>query len=435
MPKMNARPLISWLTLGLTALALSGCGGGDQVEKFRPSNIVSFGDESSAFAQETVGAGVIKGLKYTVNDLEVVVPALSLTPPLPTGATFVFADYPAYPSLVDPLPSPVAVAVAPFVADPATNFSVVKMTWTMGAPYIASGKTASDPRSIQPNTNVEYEYFFNCGATTLSASNRLWIQLLASSYGMSYASDCPLDTRAGAETFAQPGAKVADVITQITNNMSKIGGKTLATVLAGQNDVLEQYDAIFPSGAVTAPADGAIQTAENVLKSRAIQLAQAINGIADKRARTLVLTLPDLSYSPRVRAPSVNLKSERAAVMTRLVRAFNDALFSESGVRNDGRVIGRVKVYELIQEMATFPGSYGLINGTEAACATNLISIATANVVTLSTSADLKYCNDGTLIAGATAYNRLWAWDTWLSPAAHAAISNRAFQRADNDVF
>jgi phospholipase/lecithinase/hemolysin len=438
MKKMNARPILSWLTLGLVAIALSGCGGGEQARKFRPTKIVSFGDESSAFTQEAVGAGTIKGLKYTVNDLEVS-PPIGLAALLPTGATFLISDYPAY-------PSPATVGVAPEVeASTIFDLDVVALSWNMTALYIASGDTASDPRSSQPNTNVKYQYAYNCGDTSLSAANRLWIQVLANAYGLSYASDCPGNDIGGAITYAAAGDRSAQTIVKINNNLGNVDSATLATVLAGQHDVLDQYKALYD--VATEPTEAAILAAEANLKGLGQQLGQAVNGLAFRGAKVLLSTLPDLSYSPRVQYNPDNTTPRtdatlRAAVMRRLVIAFNAGMFSDNGVRGDGHAIVVVKAFELTRDMSRSPTSFGLINGTQAVCDVNALRRidATATVAATNTSSDLKYCNDLTLVAGSTStaptsYNYLWALDTWLSPAGHASLGNLAYQRADGDTF
>lgn len=50
----------------LSAMLLASCGGGDQVEKFNPSRIVSFGDEASAM----VDSGDHNAAKYSVNSIK-----------------------------------------------------------------------------------------------------------------------------------------------------------------------------------------------------------------------------------------------------------------------------------------------------------------------------------------------------------------------------
>lgn len=436
MKKMNARPILSWLTLGLVAIALSGCGGGEQARKFRPTKIVSFGDESSAFTQEAVGAGTIKGLKYTVNDLEDL-PALAFDPLLPTGASVSPDDYATY-------PDPATVGVAPEVETPTTNFSIVTLSWNMTALYTASGAST---KTSQTNTNVKYQYVYNCGDTSLSSANRLWIQVLANAYGLSYAADCPGNNRGGAVTFAQAGDKAADTIAAINSNLSSVDGDTLATVLAGQHDVLDKYEALF--AVATVPTEASILAAEADLRSTGQQLGQAVNNLAYRGARVLLSTLPDLSYSPRVRYEPDNTTPRtdaalRAAVMRRLVVAYNAGMFSDNGVRNDGHFIGIVKAFDLTEDMAQSPSSFGLINGTQSVCDVSALRRidGTATVSATGTSSDLKYCNDATLlssVAGTTTkpstYNFLWALDTWLTPAGHASLGNLAFQRADGDTF
>ncbi len=433
--KMNAFKQRGGLAVALlaAAMALSACGGGKQVKKFAPSNIVSFGDESSAFVPDTnleSGSGTIKGLKYTVNDFEYV-PAVAFSPALPASSSLDLADYEVFPaSPAVEVGNPVVIAATP----PAVNASVVTRVFNMIANYTASGATT---KTSVPNTNVTYRYIYNCGDTSLSEANRLWIQTLASSYGMSYNQSCPLDPRGNAVSYAAAGAKVADVVTQISTNLAAVNSNTLVTVLAGQNDILERYEALYSSA--SPPDEGSINIELSELKNRGKQLGQAINSLASKGARTLVVSVPDLSYSPRVGADTA-----KQAVMKRLVVAFNEAIFDAGGARIDGRLIGLVNGFDLIGNMAKSPipsspsGSaniYGLTNVSSAACAATGRTIDTVTTSTISSAAQLQYCNDLTLVPGASAYNYLWAFDTWLTPRGHDALAGGAFARADNDTF
>lgn len=68
--------LARWLrplgAAGCAALVtLSGCGGGDPIEKFQPTRIVSFGDEASLIVQPSTTTPAIDGKKYTINTFEV----------------------------------------------------------------------------------------------------------------------------------------------------------------------------------------------------------------------------------------------------------------------------------------------------------------------------------------------------------------------------
>lgn len=417
---MNPRALLALTSTALLALTLSGCGGGDQVRKFKPSQLISFGDENSALAQESVAGSTISGLKYTVNEL--VIPYPGLPSSIPSTAT-VSTQFPPFPTDTE-IGSPVVNA--------ATNR--IQRSFNMSVTYTPSGGAATT--STVP---VGYEYFYNCGFVDSSLyTNRIWIQVLANTLGLGFNSACPSDARTGAKTYAAAGAKVVDVVAQIDAHLNEMNGSTMATVLAGQNDVVEQYDALYATA--TVPTEPAIQAATLLLADRARGLGQAVNRIADRDARVLLATLPDLGYSPKV-----NGDAAKQAVMTRLVRAFNDGLFSTGGVRiNDGHYIGFVKWFEQSRNIASNPTAYGLFDGTTAVCnRSKLRSISTAAVEPPSgTSADLKYCNSHTLIAKArdqdpvpTAYNYLWALDTWVTPAGHASLANLAYQRYDNDTF
>jgi hypothetical protein len=221
---MKNRTLTLSLTVTLACLSsmwLTACGGGKQAEKFSPSNIVSFGDESSAFTSEAVGGGTIKGLKYTVNSLTIyknvekdlkTVLLPTPNPPNPSAA--------GLKALVDQ-----KTGWIDFVDGGTASFDAAykdQLTRVLNLDTLYTTPTTAI------KADVTYQYVYACTV------NRLWIQILAGSYGMSYSNDCLLDTRGKAETFAVAGAKVADVVTQISSNMSKISKNTLVTVLAGQ---------------------------------------------------------------------------------------------------------------------------------------------------------------------------------------------------------
>jgi outer membrane lipase/esterase len=61
------------LAAALLGTLLAACGGGDQVEKFQPTRVVSFGDETSvlqpAAASASAPAGATNAVKHTVNAL------------------------------------------------------------------------------------------------------------------------------------------------------------------------------------------------------------------------------------------------------------------------------------------------------------------------------------------------------------------------------
>jgi outer membrane lipase/esterase len=447
MKKMNARPILSWLTLGLVAIALSGCGGGEQARKFRPTKIVSFGDESSAFApvdsDAVVDGSTVQGLKYTVNSLSLSksyiknADSTGLTrslPAVPSGGT-ISSTQPTwidFPDNSKALGTPDAWVP---VGSTTPAYFYIERLFSLDVAY----KDASNNSQVDSNRTITYQYLYAC------TENRIWIQVLANAYGLSYNVDCPLDARGGATSYAHAADKVADTILKINANLANVNGDTLATVLAGQHDVLEKYEALYAVASV--PTEAAVLAAEADLRGRGQQLGQAVNNLANRGARVLLSTLPDLSYSPRVQLNAdLSTRTDaalRAAVMKRLLEAYNAGMFSENGVRNDGHSIVIVKAFEMTQNMARSPGSFGLIDGTKPVCvAASLRSIDTTTTVTpANASSDLRYCNTYTLREAPSSdtpypeYDYLWALDTWLSPAGHASLGNLAYQRADGDTF
>ncbi|HET6788982.1 MAG TPA: hypothetical protein VFH49_13540, partial [Aquabacterium sp.] len=223
------RGVLALGTMAALGLGLSGCGGGDQVKTFTPSKIVSFGDEASVLASEVVGSGQINGLKHTVNAVLIERGVISqFVPALPTGATFLDTQWTAtYGAWYPTAPEVGSPAV---VAD--TGNSVVRRLFTMDVTYTPSGGGSTVTNA---SSTVGFDYAYLC------TQNRLWIQLLANSYGLGYKSQCGLDSD-GAVTYAAAGATVADVATQVTTHYSELNDSTLVTMLAGQNDILAAYD-------------------------------------------------------------------------------------------------------------------------------------------------------------------------------------------------
>lgn len=401
----------SVLALGAVAalgLGLSGCGGGDQVKTFTPSKIVSFGDEASVLASVAVGAGQIDGLKYSVNNLFIQRGVTSqFVPALPEGSTFLETQWTATHGAWYP--------TAPEVGSPAvvadTGNSVVRRLFTMDVIYTPSGGSSTVTNA---DSTVGFDYLYLC------TDNRLWIQVLANAYGLGYKSQCGLDSD-GAMTYAAAGAKVDDVAAQVTAHYSELNDSTLVTMLAGQNDILDAYD----SADATAVAAAA-------LKLKGQQLGGVINSIIQTGARVLVVTVPDLSYSPYARAGRARMQA--------LVAAFNDGLIGSGGVKNDGHFIGRVKGYEQVRYMTDDASAYSLSNVTDAVC--DPAQGRTPAGVT-NTSSTL-YCNSKTLVtggdaypylAGGDAYAYLWADQVNLAPAFHASLGNLAYIRARDNPF
>lgn len=247
------------------------------------------------------------------------------------------------------------------------------------------------------------------------ASNPLWNQMLATTFGLVFAECNPTAVAVTTgKIYAQAGAKVADVKTQIDGHlaMSGVDAKTLITVLAGANDVLELY-AQYPA------------LSESTLKAEAAArgrlLAAQINRLADAGGRIILPTLPDMGLTPFAnKENTAKADPNRSKLLTSLTAAFNSELTLK--VTLDGRQLGVVFGDESVQSQVKFKASSSTsyTNVVDGAC--------------LST-APVPDCTTKTLVTDATATSWLWANDTLLSPSGQNELGRLAQTRALSNPF
>ncbi|RZL06648.1 MAG: hypothetical protein EOP40_17315, partial [Rubrivivax sp.] len=192
----------------LASVLMASCGGGDQVKKFEPTSFVSFGDESSVLASETVGGSAepLKGLKYTVNSL-VIQPGVrnQFVPALEEGATFEPAQWNNVGGFYPTAPEQGTPEVLPNNSiNGDVNNSIVRRKFTMDFVRRLKDATVDEPPLV--GATVAYDYGYICN------ENRLWIQLLANSRSLGFSGQCGLE-RGGAVTHAEAGARVATDVT------------------------------------------------------------------------------------------------------------------------------------------------------------------------------------------------------------------------------
>lgn len=314
---------------GLAAAAvLAACGGGDQVTKFAPSRVLSFGDEVSVL-DDASGTTSGNGRKYSVNAL---------------------------------------------AADNVT---------------------------------------LDC------AVNPIWVQQLATRYGLTFPQCNPNAVSSPASRiYAQAGARSTDVKAQIDLQFSTDGftGSDLVTVLVGAHDVLDRY-ARYPG---ISEADLRAE-----LEQAGVDLAAQVNRIAATGAKVLIATVPNQGVTPFALAEAADptKDGDRAALLTRLTERFNAKL--RLNILNDGRKIGLLLADELFQSLVGFPGSYGLVNVTQAAC--------TTSPVTGCTSTTLQPADGSN--AEATATTWLWADSLLPGAAGHSRLGDLAYNRATGNPF
>lgn len=239
-----------------------------------------------------------------------------------------------------------------------------------------------------------------------------WVQQMASLYGFVFAECNPTaQPSPRARMLATVGARVSDVAAQVEAQVAAGGfrDKDLATMLAGTNDILElyrQYPAL-PEEQLVAEAG-----------ARGRRLGAVVNRLVGLGVKVVVSDLPDIGMTPYALAER-RLGSggfDRAALMTRLTRAFNEQL--GVSVVLDGRFVGLVQSQLRFEAIARVPSAFGLGNITDAVC-----------------TVALPACTTATLVSGATASQYLWADDTRLAPGGHSQLATLAADRAQRNPF
>jgi lysophospholipase L1-like esterase len=304
----------------LVSALLVSCGGGDLVEKFAPTRLLVFGDETSVIEDDNNDAN---GRKYTVNAL------------------------------------------------------------------------ATD--------NVTLD----------CSSNPIWIQYVSASFSLVLPECNPTGVAdPKSRIYANAGDNVADVTAQIDSHLlaDTFSGTDLVTVLAGANDILEQYALYDGSNAATLTA--AVEAAGKAL-------AAQVNRIAAAGGKVLVATVPDLGLSAFAITENT-ANAGRAALLSGLTSAFNVQV--RAGIVNNGRKIGLLLADEQVQLLSKFPGTYGLVNVTTAVCDP-------------AKAASVQVCTSQTLVTDGSAATFLWADGTHLSPGGHKSLGQAAASRATNNPF
>jgi len=249
--------------------------------------------------------------------------------------------------------------------------------------------------------------------------NPLWIQTVATGFGLAFDRCLGTATTATGQIRAQVGHKVADLAAQLAGVQgSALGEKDLALVMIGMNDILELY-AQYPGVGRATLIDQA--------RTRGRTLGAFVNQVATSGPAVVVLTVPDIGQSPFALAQNVSTgDTTRAALISELVAVFNNRMSVE--LINDGRLIGLVYADIDLQNLVKFPQSFGLANVTAPAC------LSTA-VLPGCTTATLVPANAATGAAAATATTWLWADTLRIAPAGQARLGALAESRARNNPF
>jgi len=250
------------------------------------------------------------------------------------------------------------------------------------------------------------------------ATNLLWVQSVASLYGLVFPQCNPLAIP-GPESriYASVGAHVADLGLQIDQQVANGGFRSgdLATVLIGQNDVIDQFRQY--------PAISEDQLQANVSQA-AVDLATQVNRLADLGVKVIISTIPDLGLTPFAGDPA----GANAQLLTRMSDNFNIKM--RRAIYNDGRRIGLVQLDEYLGTIRKF--GLGYVNSTLAACLPTA-PLPTCTVNSLGTDANAN--PPPPVPSQATATTWLWADDLHLSAGGQNTLGSLAVQRAQNNPF
>jgi len=390
------RRRLGWIALACSAaglaMGLSACGGGSRNSFFAPGSIVSFGDENSAFSDFTSASfkrpdgttgATVRGFTYTVQSAVV-------------GTPVVCADTTAG------QPSTPAKDCA------ATNGGTVTSP-TLNGYYAFDFYTSTKLEVEGPNQRTTTKAF-NCGSPSI------WVQVLARAYGRGFRSQCAIDPYSGAVSYAAFGAKTDDVIAQIAAHRGELNGSTLVTIMVGQNDILEQFNAIRASTTSEAAAIAELQ-------ARADRMANAVKDAIGTGAKVVLALTPSLNNSPKAVASVAD-----ADLLSKLVVAYNDRLY----VRGLGNVSGRDLVGvnpDSFTNTTTRNNSYNYVTPL---CPASGLTKPDGIVTTGSepdADANVRFCNTAGPLNGSIG-TLMWADTVRFGPLGHSLIGSLAYNRA-----
>ena len=184
--------------------------------------------------------------------------------------------------------------------------------------------------------------------------NPIWNQALANSYSLVY-SNC--NVNANFETNAIDLTTVGGTVDDVSKKVDafKAGdtfnGNDLVTIWVGMHDVLAEYQA-------NATGDETILLQD--MNEQGAKLAGIVNAIAAAGAKVILLTIPDMSYTPFAYTESQRGDFDRLKLLSDMSTQFNLGL--RSNILNDGSKIGLVLVDDLVRNAVRSPGSFGLIS-------------------------------------------------------------------------
>lgn len=433
-PLLNARRAGVAVAASLAVAALvSGCGGGDKVKPFQPTQVIVFGDENSAFddsfvsgpALVTVNGAAFKGSRYTINSVtqrttEQAYCAAGAAPLTSIDcAAAAAASGTAFPIGTNPIFTPTLNSVSTFGTPIASGTGVPTLQLVN---ELRQG-TLSDTEHGIRNAQFSIDRYYDCSPGH-SAYAGNWAQYMAyvlgSGLSMGGTDQCPQDTGNGI-SYAKWGYTVDDVIAQINAHRGEFHEGVLVAIMVGQNDIVNAYNEVV-LGNMTADA------ANILMRAKGEQLGAAIKTIPSTGARVVFLTVPDMGKSPKA------ITDNRVALASELSHSFNEGYPNSSigglvlgAASQQGHKIVKVDGYNQINAIApSYP--------TAAACDPALIKMPDGTAVAATAKARLLNCTNLTLVTGADINTHLWADDWHLAPVGHVSLGALAVSRVRDQL-
>lgn len=377
------------VALACSTLLLSACGGGSRASQYHPDRIVSFGDENSAISSYSgnlknavgaaTGSATLRGLTYTANSTV-------------TSA---------------------ALACADDVSATYCTTSVDATGYTFGATsYVI-------PDANYPNTVIQLENSSSpaglkrtTSTTYLCNVPTIWVQTVARAFGKGYHDACPIDAYGNAVSYAEAGATVSQVAAQVAAHRGELGSGVLVTMMAGQNDILAQYQL------VKGGKDPASAQAD--LRALAGTLAGVVNDILSTGAKVVLALTPDLGESPLAYT-----SGENPTTLAALTKAFNDELY----INRLGTVSGRnlagyntVNVTSVSSRSSSYTYRAALCDPAKA--------VGPDGTVPATDLERARFCNSNTYVSGGNLSTFIWADSVRFAPIGHSLIGATAAHRA-----
>jgi hypothetical protein len=281
--------------------------------------------------------------------------------------------------------------------------------------------TQVDPKGRKYTVNgLDSDGRVDCDVIDSVGNSLIWTQQMALAYGFVFEECNPQNLPVNAWTFATPGAKAADFVTQYaaaTARFGKLGPTDVISLLYGANDVLD----VLPRFLADPTADNG-NALVSEMRARGANLAKALNKVIGDGCgpRFIISTMPLMNLTPYALQLARDNPSLRIVYwLQQFSNAFNSGL--RTTIINDGSLWGLVELDSLLNAAVSDPENYGLDNVRQGACA--------VSPTTLCTSAA------SSLVAGANPATWLWASELWMGWRAHQYLGGFARTRGRGNPF